>query len=385
MPPDIRIPVLITHYGEDGMRGSERQVLDLLARLDASKVQPILWCNGAELAEGARALGVPTYRSTFAYYLDAGRPAPNPLRWAGMVRQGHALVRRHGIRVLHASSAAPAQWLLPVARWDQVPLLVHLHIPYLRRSRFVLGLRFADMLVGVSAEVLAGPLADGVPAERTRVILNGVDFGALDAQPGGDLRAALGLAPETLVLASLGYMVRMKGHDVLLRALALLPPTPSLVLLLAGDGPGRGRLEQLALELGVTERVRFLGQVMATAPVYRAADILVHPSRNEGFGLVLAEAGGFGLPVVASRVGGIPEVVVDGETGLLVPKEDPAALAAALGRLVADPGLRARLGQAARARCRALFDVRRMAAGFTDLYAELTGQATAAQAGSERR
>ena len=377
------IPVLITHYGEDGMRGSERQVLDLLAHLDPALVRPILWCNEAKLAEAALALGVPTYRSEFAYYLDAGSPAPNPLRWAGLVREAQALARRHGARVLHASSGAPAQWLVPAARLSGLPLLVHLHCRYLRRSRMVLGLRWADRLVGVSTEVLAGPLADGVPEARTRVIANGVDFDRLDAQAAADLRSALGLRAETLVLACLGQLHPVKGQDVLLRALTALPP--HVILLLAGEGPERAALERQAAAAGLAGRVHFLGRVDPVAPVYRAADIVVQPSRNEGFGLVLAEAGGFGLPVVASRVGGIPEVVVDGETGLLVPKEDPAALAAALGRLVADPGLRARLGQAARARCRALFDVRRMATGFTDLYAELTGQATAAQAGSERR
>ena len=383
MPTDAPIPVLIAHYGADALRGSEVVLLDLLAHLDPALARPILWCNGAALAAAAAALGVPTHRGEFAYYLDAGSPAPNPLRWAGLVREAQALARRHGARVLHASSGAPAQWLVPAACLSGLPLLVHLHCRYLRRSRMVLGLRWADRLVGVSAEVLAGPLADGVPPVRTRVISNGVDFDRLDAQTGPDLRAALGLGAEAVVLACLGQLHPVKGQDVLLRALTALPP--HVILLLAGEGPERTVLERQAAAAGLAGRVHFAGRVDPVAPVYRAADIVVQPSRAEGFGLVLAEAGGFGKPVVATRVGGIPEVVVDGETGLLVPKEDPAALAAALDRLVADPALRARLGQAARARCRARFDVRRMAEGFTDLYAELSGQATGGQAGTGRR
>ena len=367
------IPVLFVHYGEQWIRGSEQVLLDLMRRLDPARVRPILWTNGTEMAAIADGAGIAVHRSDFAYYLDAGSPWPNPVRYAGLVREGLGLVRRHGARVIHANSAAPVQWMLPVARISRRKLLVHLHISYLRRSRAVLMIRRADRAVGVSAQVLAGVLADGMPAERTEVLHNGIDCAGLLARPARDLRGTLGLAPGTLVLATVGYLVRMKGHDVLLRALTRLATAPPPVLLVAGDGPDRAALEALAGSLGLGERVRFLGHVADVTAVYRAADVVVQASRNEGFGLSVAEASLFARPVVASRVGGIPEVVTDGETGVLVPPEDPDALAAALDRVLADPALRERLGRAAAARVEREFDLGRVAERFMALHAEMAG------------
>ena len=108
------IPVLFTHYGDQSTRGGEQLLLDLMGQFDPAAVRPIVWTDGTEMAAAARTAGFPTYHTDFAYYLDAGSPAPNPFRYAGFVRQGLALVRRHGVRVIHANSAAPVQW---VRRW----------------------------------------------------------------------------------------------------------------------------------------------------------------------------------------------------------------------------------------------------------------------------
>ncbi len=367
------IPVLFVHYGDQWIRGSEQVLLELIAGLDRTQVRPALWTNGAAMAADARAAGVPTTLSGMAYYLDAGSPPAAPLRYLRLVGTGMALARRHGARVIHANSAAPVQWMLPAARLSGRKLLVHLHIGYLRRSRAVLGLRFVDRAVGVSGQVLEGLIADGLPPARARVIPNGVSVAYRLQQPAADLRAEAAVPPDALVLAAVGFLVPMKGYDVLLDALARLPPRPAWVLLLAGDGPDRARLAGQAAALGLGARVRFLGHVSDVTAVYRAADLLVQPSRNEGFSLSAAEAGLFALPVVATRVGGLPEVVTDGVTGLLVPADQPTPLASALARLMGDPALRSRLGAAGAARVRALFDPALMPARFAALYAELAG------------
>ena len=121
----------------------------------------------------------------------------------------------------------------------------------------------------------------------------------------------------------------------------------------------------------MTDRVHFLGYHEPITDLYASCDIMALASRADAFGLVLAEAGYSRRPVVATRVGGIPEVVVDGETGLLVPSDDVAALADALGRLTADAALRSRMGDAARIRAETKFSVQRMAAEFEDAYERL--------------
>ena len=371
MTPADAIPVLFTHYGDQWIRGSERVLLDLLAHLDPALVRPIVWTNGEELAEATRAMGLPTFLTRFAYYLDTGSPPPDPLRYFSFVREGLSLVRRYQVRVLHANSAAPTQWLLPVAKLARVKLLVHLHSLYLRRSRAVLGLRWADRLVGVAGPVLAGPRADGVPERKLLVIHNGIDTDRLHRAAAADLRAELGLPDGALVIGTVGSLIARKGHDLALRALAR--QEAAVHLCIAGDGPDRAALQALADTLGIAPRVHFLGYRPDPAPLYRAADLILLASRGEALPLVLLEAGSFALPVVATDVGGVREMVSDGETGLVVPPDDIPALAAALTRLIGSAGERRRQGEAARARVAQAFSVARMAARFQDLYATLAG------------
>lgn len=372
------MPILFTHFGDQWIRGSETLLLDLMAHLDPARFRPVVWCNGIDMADACRAAGYQTHRTDFAYYFDAGSPRFSPGTYAALVREGTALARQHGIRILHANSAVPAQWMLPVARTLRLPLLSHLHIDYLRRSRYAMLLHQADLIVGVSRQVLDDFLGDGVPDTRTRVIYNGIDFARLDQRPGKDLRPLLGIPAGTTLIGAAGSLIRRKGHDVLIRALGLLTGEQALHLLIASDGPEREALQRLTAELGLSGRVHFLGYHDDITDVYESCDVMVLASRADAFGLVLAEAGYSRRPVVATRVGGIPEVVVDGETGLLVPPDDPQALAGALQRLVDDKALRERLGAAGRVCAQTRFSVQRMAADFGDAYGRLAAQPRAA-------
>jgi len=364
---------LFAHYGDEWFRGSEQVLFDLLTNLDRDRVEPILWCNGEPMAEAGRAAGLRTYRTPFEFYFDYGSPRFNPARYLSFVRQGVGIVREHGIKVLHANSAAAAQWLLPVGRITRVPVLAHLHIDYRRRSRFVCLLHQADLIVGVSRQVTQDFLRDGIPFVRTHTIYNGIDFARLIRGPLGDARHDLGIARDAVVITSVGSLVSRKGQDILIRAFAKLPAQRDIRLLIASEGPERAAYQALVAELGLGAKVRFVGYYPNVPALYRATDIMALASRADAFGLVLAESGYFGLPTVATRVGGIPEVIEDGVTGLLVPPDDPDALAAALLRLIDDPALRARYGQAAKARVQALFSVEQMVAGFHATYDTLAG------------
>ncbi len=149
-----------------------------------------------------------------------------------------------------------------------------------------------------------------------------------------------------------------KGLETAVRALAALPDATLLVL---GEGPERQALETLAAALGVGDRVLLPGRVGDVASLYRQATLLVHPARWEGFGLAMLEAMLAGKAVVAARAGAAPELVMDGVTGLLVPVDDPAALAGAVGELLADGGRAEAMGRAGRERAAAEFSVGRMA------------------------
>lgn len=196
----------------------------------------------------------------------------------------------------------------------------------------------------------------GVPAAKIDVIYNAVRFGRLPSdEERGPARARLGLPADALVLGTLGRLTEQKGQRTLVRTVAdLARHRPNLVLFLAGQGPLRLALEAEAEALGLAERVRFLGVRRDRDTLFAAMDVFVLPSRWEGLSLALVEAMGAARPVVATGVGGNPEVVTDGETGLLVPPDDPAALTDALEGLLADADRRRALGvrAAEEARCR---------------------------------
>ena len=219
---------------------------------------------------------------------------------------------------------------------------------------------FADRIVAVSGAVKAALIASGADPDRIRVIPGGVDlrpYEGLPALAGG-------------VVGALGRLEREKGFDLLLQAMAQLagearPPR----LILGGDGSQREALAQQAREAGLP--VEMAGFVSDVPAFLGQTGLFALSSRSEGLGLVLVEAMAAGRPVVATRVGGVPEVVVDGETGLLVEPGDVDALAAAIRRLLADPALAQRMGAAGRERVRALFSAERMAEQTAAVYEEL--------------
>jgi glycosyltransferase involved in cell wall biosynthesis len=189
----------------------------------------------------------------------------------------------------------------------------------------------------------------GLPREKVEVIHYGLD----DLPQAWGANPPPSLIPDARVLLAVCRLEPQKGVDVAIRALREIDDVHLVVL---GDGPQREQLQRLARELDVS--VYLPGRVPDVAAWLRRASVLVHPARWEGFGLALLEAMLASLPIVATNVSSIPEIVVDGETGLLVPPDDPSALAAAVNRVLADPG---DLGANGLARAQAEFSVARMA------------------------
>ena len=296
--------ILFTHYGDEWIRGSERCLLDLLTHIDRRRFKPVLWCNAETLASAVKPLEVPAHVSRFSILLDWAPPRYDLGRYFQLVQQGRRLVRQYGARLLHSNSVAPTQWLFPVARSAQVPLVTHIHAPYAQRERFTLGLHQATLAVGVTHGCIEGMIEDGFPVSRTTTIYNGVDLGTWQGWDHKGLRTSLGIGPEEIVITQVGSLIHRKGHDILLRAFAELRRLrPQCRLLIVGDGPDRPAIEQLARELHLDSSVQFLGFIPAPpGVVFRdATDIAVSPSRVEGFGLTVIEAAWGRMPVVGPR------------------------------------------------------------------------------------
>jgi glycosyltransferase involved in cell wall biosynthesis len=199
----------------------------------------------------------------------------------------------------------------------------------------------------------------GLPADKVEVVHYGLDAlpEAWAENPPLELRDPL--------LLAVCRLAPQKGLETAVRALAELPGATFIVL---GDGPDRAALEGLADSLGVHDRLALPGRVGDVAALYRRATVVVHPARWEGFGLAMLEAMLAGKPVVAARAGSAPELVADGETGLLVPVDDARALAEAVGSLLADPARAEAMGRAGFERAGAEFSVAKMAEKTREVY-----------------
>jgi glycosyltransferase involved in cell wall biosynthesis len=221
---------------------------------------------------------------------------------------------------------------------------------------------------------------DQIRAEpsRVEVIYNAVDFGMLRATASREMiRSRITVPATALVATVIARLTEQKGHGVLFEALASTPALQSLHLVVVGDGPLRASLEAQAARAGLSPRVHFLGARRDLGDLLAASDMFVLPSLWEGLPLSLVLAMGAGLPIVSTTVAGIPEVVRDGDTGLLVAPSDAPALAGALARLVTSAGERARLGAAAREFVLPRFGVDNYVSSMTALYDRLLAKEAA--------
>lgn len=228
--------------------------------------------------------------------------------------------------------------------------------------------RKCDHLVCITPDIKAHCVRHGFPEPRVHIIPNFVDDRSTTAPAE---RADHGTPADAPLVFALGRLHENKGFDVLLQAVAAVP---AVWLWLAGDGPLRRKLEHQADQLGIAERVRFLGWQHDPAPFFAAADLYVVPSRHEPLGSVVLEGWMHRLPMVAAASQGPSWLIRDGENGLLVPTDDAGALAAALQRLIDEPQMAERLAQAGRATYKAGFTESVAVRRYLDLFERLLGE-----------
>ena len=264
------------------------------------------------------------------------------------------------------------------ARRARVPVVVTAEMAvdlWKSRGHLAIDRRLAgwcDKVVGNSHAVVDFYRKAGLPEEKLAMIYSGI---APEPAPGVDrdeVRRSFGWPAEAPLVVFAGRLMAQKNVKTLIDALDILQHVrPGVRALIVGDGPERSVLEETAHDYQLDERVKFLGHRGDLARLVAAADMLVLPSLYEGLPNVVLEAMQLGKPVVATAAPGTTEVVVDGETGLLVPLRNPPALAKAIRTLVDAPELARKMGEAGRVRAEAEFGVSRMIEGFATLYEEL--------------
>jgi L-malate glycosyltransferase len=353
--------------------GAETLVAEIIRRLGA-RIDPVVFCldGVGPLGEQLESEGVPV----IAYGRRAGLDVS--VAW----RMGRDLTRLTP-DVLHAHQYTPFFYaaLARVVSMRRIRILLTEHgrhypdvVSARRRliNRLVLQ-RLADRVSAVcqfSADSLSR--LDGFDRQPVEVIENGIEIGRY--QRNGVPDATRDLSADRRLVVHVARFHPIKDHATLVRAFASVArEVRDADLALVGEGPERGAIERLVNELGIRDRVRFLGVRSDVDKILRQATVFTLPSISEAASLTLMEAMASGLPSVVTAVGGNPELVRDGVDGVLVPRSDPGALAAALTRLLKNPLLAARMGRAAAARARERYRLERTIARYLELYEALRG------------
>ena len=361
---------LLCMLDELDIGGTEQQILELVRGIDRDRFEPMVCCfRHGRKAEEIAALGVPVFQIAKSHKLDAG-----------IILRLAKLLREQQIDILQTYLWTANTWGRVAARLagTQVVVASERNVDIWEQAyKRIIG----RSLAGATDKIIANSDAvreylldrGGLAPEKVVRIYNGVNFERFE-KPFDPMerRKELGLPEGALLAGVVARVEPAKDHDTLLRALASVrKQTPHLHLAVVGDGRQTERLTALAHELGIGERVHFTGFRTDAAEWIRTFDFSVLSSVKEGLSNTVIESMAAGKPVIATAVGGNPEVIVEGETGFLLPTRQPELFGAAMANLVAAPAKILALGQASKMRVEALFSVEKMVENTTGLYLDL--------------
>jgi sugar transferase (PEP-CTERM/EpsH1 system associated) len=325
-------------------------------------------------------LGEELRRDGFPVHILGRRPG---LDWRCAYRLA-GLLRRERVDVVHAHQYTPFFYGITARLFCRSPAVLFTehgrhHPDYPRRKRILLNrllLQGRDRVVGVGEAVRQALIQnEGIKADRVRVIYNGINLAPFaDKAPDRDVvRREMRVGTADLVIVQVARLDYLKDHATAVRTLGqVVRSCPDARLVLVGEGPERTRIQDQLRQSGLEDNVRLLGLRQDIARLLAAADLFLLTSISEGIPLAVIEAMAAGLPVVATRVGGMAEVVENGRTGLLAPSGDHATLAEHVLRLAADRDLRVQMGECGRQRAVEMFSENQMHADYCRLYEELS-------------
>jgi len=376
-----KITVLFVNHVSQ-ISGAEKSLMSLVQELRRSERHDytlLAACPDGPLASELERAGVKVfpmpmprfYRKDGAVRLSGKFPA-----WMGAVRELVGIVGRQRVDIIHANSAEAQMHAMAAARFAKVPSVWHARdLAPLSGAGRLLG-RGAAKVIAISDAVAACLVAQGVPRKRVVRIYNGIDVSAIQQSVGqiGPLDAP----NSSRWIVMVAQLVPWKRHSDFIRAMAIIAPefeeAHGLIVGadLMNDHPRHaGRLKSLAARLGVGGRISFLGQRDDVASIVASSEMLVLPSEAEPFGRAALEAMALARPVVGTRAGGLPELVEDGETGLLVPVRKPAQLAEAIAKLLLDATRARQMGERGLDRAQRLFSARQCASEVERVYEEM--------------
>jgi glycosyltransferase involved in cell wall biosynthesis len=375
----LRVVTLVDRLGTGG---AERLAIQTTTRLDPERFDRTLVASrdfDVAISKQHVANALADLRAADVRVIGLNRTSARQVwAWWPLYR----LLRRERVDVLHAHKFGSNLWGTIVGRLARVPVIVaHEHTwsyegqPLRRLADRAVIARGSSAFVAVSREDQRRMIEiEHIRPEDTLFIPNGIP--APPPASGADVRAELGIAADAPLIGTVSVLRPQKALDVLLRASRILVEDfPGLRVLIAGEGDRREALEQLTDELGLGDTVMFLGVRTDVPDVLAALDVAVSSSDFEGSPLSVMEYMEAARPVVATRVGGIPDLIEDGEQGLVVEPQDPAGFAAAVAQLLRDPERARRMGERGRERRRTEFDIDVMVRRLEGLYEELRAKA----------
>ncbi len=366
-------PIPILMFSNTTVRsGVEEHILELLRRLDRRLFRLHLACPNVLLEQYGK--DIPTDVEVTPIMVEG----PTDVRGATRLAR---ILREQKIGILHSHMFQASLFASPIGKLSRVPVIIettHVRETWRKgwfKSKFVIDRfvsRFVDHYIAVS-EANSRYLIEEkkIPAHKVSVIQNGCSIERVNpssAHPQG-IRASAGFSRENLLLILMARLEPQKGHRILLEALSLLRNDwPQVRLVCLGEGALKEELIRATRDLKIEKLVHFAGFQSNVGDWLAAADIGVLPSFYEGLPLTAVETLAAGVPLVATAVDGTPEVVIDGETGLLVPPGNPGAMAEAIGRLAREPGLRRNLAASGRRFVLERFTIQRQVEQSSDLY-----------------
>lgn len=368
--------ILFVHEYGDNVAGQEVSLLDRLDGLTGRGIHcEVLLPEGGEFEQRLQEQGVPVRIQPLHRVENRRRPLPYLRTVLAVARE----LRQGRFDLVHCSGVYPHQYCLPAARMLGKPTVVHINTSaythYCYHSNL---LPMASRAVTVSDKVRLQVLEhSSIAPDRVSTIYDGIHQGRLECsdEERAALRQELDIPDGHQVVGQLASLIPRKGFDTFVEAAGLVAQRfEDVTFLIMGRGEDEGyeqSLHQRVAELGLEERTRFVGFKRRYAPYIGLLDVSVLASRAEGLPRILVESQMMGRAVIGTAIDGILEAVTPGETGLLVPTDDPGALARAMQSILEDPALAARLGANARQHSRATFTIPRAAAELEAIYAEL--------------
>jgi glycosyltransferase involved in cell wall biosynthesis len=362
-------------HGIEAIGGAERDLISLLKTLDQQKWEPRVVCPGTgPFRDQFHAIAVPTH----ALSLPPWRKVRSFFQRRSAVRRLEALVDQLDPAMIHVNDI----WWVPhtvkaVASRisNPVPIVAHVRqeIEPAKVRRYELDR--ADAVIAISRQIEQSLIAGGVSGNNVRTVYSGIDLSK--KQPSHDsqaIRQMIGVPDGAVLIGTIANLFPRKGYEVMLRAFPAIVravSTVHYVIVGSDDNDYADRLKRLAHELKIADRVHIVGFQDPVQPFLAALDLYAHPALMEGFGIAVVEAMAMGKAVVATTTGGLPEVVAQGETGLLVPPGDVESLAETVVSLLQDRVRREQMGNRGMARAHERFSLDASVAQVERLYREV--------------